>query len=205
MVKEALVVPRDILFEERQFEGFLSLEKHDFRPMILAHHSYALRTDALEHDISLKQIIPYLVIVNLHLKKVFVYRRAGQGKNNESRLWNKWSCGVGGHIEPQDDDDPLQEAAIRELREEVTMKIYPVPRIVGFVNDEVGDVEKYHFGVIALAETEEEDISLGDGEIAEGKFMSVEEVERVFSDPQNQVECWTLLVFPFIKEYLQSL
>lgn len=206
MAKEALVVPRAILFREKQFEGFLPLEAHDFQPVILAHLSYAVRTDALEHDTSLKQIISYVLIVNPRLKKIFVYRRANTKEvYSEARLWNKWSCGVGGHIEPQDDTDPLQGAAMRELQEEVKMRAYPLPRIVGFVNDEVGEVEKYHFGVVFLAETDEEEIAMGDGEIEEGRFMSVEEVERVFADPENHVERWTLAVLPFIKNYLQSL
>ena len=210
MGKEALVIPREILFKEKYIvKEFLPMEEHDYLKTILQNYSYTVRSDALEHEYSLKQIIPYVIIVNTRLRKIFAYRRAGNEKHySEKRLYNKWSLGVGGHIERQDDQDPIQSAAVRELLEEIQMKKYPVPQLIGCVNDdsvEIGDVEKYHFGVVFIAETDEEEIAMGDGEIAEGKFMSIEEVENVFADPANQIERWTSIVFPFVKKYLQSL
>lgn len=205
MGKEALVVRRDVLFREKYFEGFLPAEEYDFLSLIAKNHTYYPRGDELEHNAMLQQIIPYVLIVHPETKRVFAYRRTGSEKYQEKRLRNKWSCGVGGHIERCDDAEPVQSAMMRELREEVVMKNYPQPRIVGYVNDDVGDVEKVHFGIVALAESEEEDIAMGDGEIAEGKFMSVAEIEELFVRNDVEVESWALLVLPYVKQYLLSL
>lgn len=202
MGKEALVVPRDMLFKEKYFEGFLEAKEYDFLSIIAKHYAYYPRGDELEHNAALQQIIPYVLLVNSRTKKVFAYRRAGSGKYQEKRLRNKWSCGVGGHIERCDDAEPVQSAMMRELQEEVVMKNYPQPFIVGYVNDDIGDVEKVHFGVVALAETEEQEIAMGDGEIAEGKFMNVDEIEVLFARDDVEVERWTQIAWPFVKQQL---
>lgn len=201
MAKEALVVPTNILLQEESFQGFLPRVKYDFISVINNNFKYEQRGEALEYNSSLKQIIPYVIIVNLKTKKVFAYRRANNELYKEVRLRNKWSCGVGGHIEREDNKNPVEMAMMRELMEEVKMKNYPVPKIAGYVNDDSGDVEKVHFGVVAIAETEEE-IGIGDGEIAEGRFMSIDEIETLFTDPNNQIENWTKISWPFIKNYL---
>ena len=205
MGKEALVVPRNILFEKKHFTGFLPLDSSDFISVILRSFQYAPRGDVLEHDASLKQIIPYVFIVNPRTKKVFAYRRANNEEYSEVRLRDRWSYGVGGHIEREDSKNPIEEAMMRELQEEVVMKQYPQPRIVGYVNwDEEGKVEHYHFGVVAIAETDEEEIAMGDGEIAEGKFMDVAEFEALLADPKNAFDKWTQLCWPFVRDYLNS-
>lgn len=207
MRKEALVVPREALFKEKYFEkGFLPKEEYDYIPIALKNYHYEFRSDELESDFSLKQIITYVLIINPWTKKVFAYRRSGNEKYySEKRLYNKWSCGVGGHIERQDDSDPIGASARRELQEEVIMEKYPEPKIVGFVNDDTGDIEKYHFGIVAIAETDEDKISMGDGEIEEGRFMTIKEVEDLVKNPENKVELWTLEVIPYLRKYLESL
>jgi predicted NUDIX family phosphoesterase len=207
MRKEALVVPRDKLFKEKYFEkGFLPKEEYDYIPIALQNYRYEFRSDELEHDFSLKQIIIYVLIINPWTKKIFAYRRSANEKlYSEKRLYNKWSCGVGGHIERQDDADPIGASAKRELQEEVVMEKYPEPKIIGFVNDDTGDIEKYHFGVVAIAESDEDEISMGDGEIEEGKFMKIEEIEELAANPNSKMEIWTVQLLPYLKKHLESL
>ncbi|MBM3232936.1 NUDIX domain-containing protein [Candidatus Pacearchaeota archaeon] len=204
MRKEALVVPRDKLFKEKYLEkGFSPKDEYDYMPIALKNYRYEFRSDDLENDFSLKQIITYVLIINPWTKKIFAYRRSANEKlYSEKRLYNRWSCGVGGHIERQDDADPIKASAKRELQEEVVMENYPDPKIVGFVNDDTGDVEKYHFGVVAIAETDEDEISMGDGEIEEGKFMTIEEIEELVANSDNKIERWTLQLLPYLKKHL---
>ncbi len=202
MVKEALVVPREVLFKEKSFEGFLLLEEYDYVSLIKEKHEYAVRGEELEHNAKLKQIIPYVLIIHPKTKRLFMYRRANNEKYSEVRLRNRWSCGVGGHIEREDDENPIRRATMRELQEEVIMKKYPLPEIKGYVNSETG-VEVYHFGIVSIAETDEEEIGMGDGEIAEGKFMSLQEIEVLFSDSSNLFDKWTQLCIPFVKNYFR--
>ena len=205
MAKEALVVKRDILFGGKYFEGFLNVVDYDFISDILDNYQYHPRGEDLENNNSLQQIIPYVWIINPSSKKVFVYKRAS-GKQNysEIRLMNKISCGVGGHIDREDSDNPIENAMMRELMEEVKMKEYPKPKIVGYLNDDSDSVGKVHFGIVALAETLE-DVKKGDNEMAEGRFYSISEFEEIFNDTEYEVESWTRLSWPFVKDYLNKL
>jgi predicted NUDIX family phosphoesterase len=204
MGKEALVVKREVLFGNKYFEGFMPQKEHDFISVILKNHHYHPRGDELEHNADLQQVIPYVWIINPKTKEVFAYRRANNDKYAEARLRNKWSCGLGGHIERSDNGNPINTAMMRELREEISMEKYPVPNIVGYLNDDQGDVERVHFGVVAIAETLG-DVQKGDEEMAEGRFFSISGIEALFADPKNDIEKWTLMSWPFVREYLTSL
>jgi len=168
------------------------------------------RGDELEHNPSLQQIIPYVWIINPETKQVFAYRRAADEKYTEKRLRNKWSCGIGGHIDREDVQDPIIDAMMRELKEEVKiinpqtkMPEYPQPKIVGYLNDDANDVGKVHFGVVAIAETMHP-VEKGDDEMAEGRMVSISELEKLFADPNNDIEEWTRLSWPFVKSYLEA-
>ena len=200
-LKEALVVKREILFKDKYFQGFLPASEHDFIDVILKNYGYHPRGNLLENNELLQQVIPYVWIINPREKKVFAYRRATNERYSEQRLRNKWSCGLGGHIEPQDTGNPIQRAMIRELMEEVSMAVYPQPRIIGYLKDDRGDVEKVHFGVVAIAETFGK-VEKGDDEMAEGRFMTISEIEALFARADVEVEAWTRLSWSYVKDYL---
>lgn len=205
MGKEALVVRRDILFREKYFQGFLPLEEYDFLNLILNSFEYSSRGDELENNESLQQVIPYVWIINPKEKKIFAYKRASEKQNyRESRLMNKISCGIGGHIDGEDSDNPIQKAMMRELMEEVNMEQYPEPRIVGFLKDDSNSVGKVHFGIVAIAETIGK-VLKGDHEMSECRFYNISELEKLFNDPQSEIESWTRLSWPFVKNYLQKI
>ncbi len=203
MPREALVVKRDILFKDKHFEGFLKAQEFDFIGVILKNYFYCERGDKLEHDMSLQQIIPYVIIINKKAGKVFAYRRASDEKYTETRLRNKWSLGIGGHIERKDDKDPIESGMMRELKEEVKMQKYPNPKIIGYINDDKGDVEKVHFGVAAIVDTEQE-VSKGDEEMAHGEFYTLEDFENILANQENELEGWSIIAWPVIKNILNS-
>lgn len=207
-IREILVVKREVLFNEHDFEGFLDVVKRDYIDRILKNYEYRERNDELESNPSFKQIIPYVWIVNPLSKKIFAYQRASGKKNySERRLMNKWSCGVGGHIDRDSEegtDNPITRAMMRELMEEVKMNKYPMPKIVGYLNYETDSVGQVHFGVVAIAETIER-VEKGDNEMAHGKFYSVDELEEIFNDSRNEIETWTRTSWPFVKDYLEKL
>lgn len=207
MGKEILVVARDKLFEDNFFSGFIPVENTNYLDIVLNNLEYRERNDDLEHDVNYKQIIPYIFIINPETKKVFVYRRAQDERYKEERLRNKWSAGIGGHVDKDTEEgteNPVIAGMMRELHEEVRMKTYPMPKIVGFVTQDNKMIEHYHLGVVAILETTE-DVERSDEEIAEGVFMSVKEADKLFADTNNEVEMFTQLSWSFIKQYLQSL
>lgn len=203
MVREILVVPREKLFAEKSFQGFMPLKEQDFTQAILDNFSYKER-DAVENNIDLQQPIPYVWIVNKESKEIFAFQRAKDKNYNESRLRGRWSCGVGGHIDKETEEtsnDPILDAMIRELYEEVVCQEELKPKIIGFIKDDSDSVGQFHFGVVAIAETKSF-VGKGDEEIAEGRFFSVREIESLMANPDVQMDNWTRISWPFIKSYL---
>lgn len=199
MAKIALVVKREILFKDRYFEGFLPIEKNDYVRAILKNFSYAERTDEMEHDRRLKQIIPYIIIINSGAKKIFAYRRAPDQRYYEARLRNHWSIGIGGHIEKTDAKSPIESGMMRELKEEVKMKIYPEPKIIGYINDDEGP-EEFHFAVVYILDTTFS-VEKGDDEMVDCRFYSAREFEKLITTQGNELEKWSRIAWPVIKKY----
>ena len=212
MGDEILVVKREVLFKDSYFSGFVTKEQMNFIPTILGKNEFQVRTPELEKNPEYQQIISYLWIINPKSKQVFAYKRANKKEHyNEGRLMNKVSCGVGGHIDKADAGwEVIEKVMMRELKEEVKMDVYPTPKVVGFINDDGDDVGKVHFGIVAIVETTDK-VEKGDDEMVSGQFQStghlytLGELERMFNDPKNEVETWTRISWPFIKDYLSKL
>lgn len=210
MAKEALAVKRETLFNEGGFQGFVSIKDRDFVADIIQNHSYYARGEELEHDASLKQVIPYVWIINPETKKVFLYKRAfnankEEGEFREERYMNNYSGGVGGHIDrdtEEGSENPVEKAMLRELAEEVVMSEKLTPKIIGFINDDSDSLGEVHFGVVAIARTAGEVKAKEEEGLISGGFYSVEEAEKIFSSPENKVENWTRISWPFIRNYL---
>ena len=204
MGDEILVVKRDVLFNDGDFEGFLPTEQKDYLGRILKNFEFQIRTKELENNRFWQQPIPYVWLVNPLTKKVFLYKRSTTG--NEGRLYNKFSGGVGGHVDKKElvvgKDDPITQAMMRELEEETIITEYPTPKIIGYINYN-SSVEDVHFGVVAIGETTH-DVKPAE-DMAHGDFYSIKEAEEIFSNPENNVEKWTASSWPFVKDYLNKL
>ena len=204
MPREILVVKKEELFDGVEFQGFCHLVLKDFMNIILEKFEYQERNQELENNPAFKQIIPYVWIVNPVSKKVFLYKRSTEGE--EGRLHNKYSGGVGGHIDKDTEansENPIIDAMMRELREEVKLENYPIPKFIGFLNDDIDVVGQVHFGVVAIAETEEEAKPLMHME--HGKFYTIDEVEKLISMKENELEGWSKFSWPFVKNYISNL
>jgi len=207
MVREILVVKRDTLFENGFFTGFAPVEEGNFLETIKNNCEWKERNDELEHNLDYKQVVSYVWILNTKTRKIFAYKRAPSDTYTEKRLRDKWSCGVGGHVDRDTEGqskDPLNDATERELNEEVKMINYPIPKIVGLVTIDNKGVEHYHVGAVAIAETEE-DVQKGNDEMAECSFYSIEELERLFANPENDIELFTQLSWSFVKSFVKSM
>jgi predicted NUDIX family phosphoesterase len=211
MVKHALVVPRKVLFGGNEFQGFIPFSERDLVGTILTNHRYALRGNELENNSELKQIIPYIWIVNPQRREVFLYQRGShdvpEGEHVETRYLGKFSGGVGGHIDKETEHgatDPIIAAMMRELREEVVMNTYPTPRFVGYLNDDSDSIGRVHLGLVALAETTSNVEARANEGLLSGRFYSVGDAQRLMDDSRVKVESWTRLSWPFVKDYLTN-
>lgn len=203
MSEKILVVPRKSLFgekNERYFEGFQERKNLELENIIKKHSKFILRKESsplqpipAEQDESMKQIIPYIIF--RHKDRYFVYKRLL--KSEEERLRQKFSIGIGGHINPIDikKGDILWEGMKREFDEEVEYPYDYKAKILGFVNDEKDPVGRVHFGVVFLVEGRNDRIKIKEKDKLSGKMMTLAKAKK----HREEMEGWSQIVLDYLK------
>ncbi len=188
-----VTVPNTALFPTGiHHEGFIPHAELDLRKVILENFSYTRRGDA-EVDFTLKQPISYAVIRNTE-GKIFAYQRGSKRSEfHETRLAGKWACGIGGHIEAEDEEtgDILADSLRRELEEEITLhgNILSIEPI-GYINSEKDEVSKVHIGVLYIITTDSK-TAQGSEEVVNEGFYTPEELREMMANPDTIWEEWT--------------
>lgn len=182
-----LVVKRNELFKDtKAWQGIIKCNFDNYLEIIQNKKEFLPRS-LMETDFSYKQIIPYLVFT--YDNKLFLMQRKSQA--SETRLKNKFSLGIGGHIRQEDmSTDSIIDWAKREFHEEVNynndLKINPL----GIINDDFNDVGKVHLGFVFLLEGNSDQIKVK-SELKDGKLLSYDECKQYY----NNMESWSQIIF----------
>jgi predicted NUDIX family phosphoesterase len=175
----------------------------------LAKCSYFLLSRPLcETQIEYRQLIPYITLVNIDTREVYMYKRGQSG--DETRLHDLWSLGLGGHIEDEVTEDKavydiLVDTTAREIEEEVGYifdndelnHIYASVKLDSFfINNEVPDVDKVHLGICFSVEVDPR--RFGESEenvIVNGQWISLELLKDKVTSGEIELESWSKTVF----------
>jgi len=154
---------------------------------ILPNSRFMFRKD-VEDDPTMQQLIPYVVCRDSD--RVLVYNRGAKG--GEQRLADKWSIGIGGHINPEDMRGGmahvLMRAADRELTEELGENKIDTLAYVGVLKTETSEVDLVHTGIVYTATfTELPEIKEPD-EIERHRWVTVKELA------DYKLEAWSEVV-----------
>jgi predicted NUDIX family phosphoesterase len=156
-----------------------------------------------ERNPNFKQPIGYAIILNPFTKKIFAYQRSIRDQEySEKRLQGKWSWGIGGHIEPSDiKGNPIRESLLREIEEEVYLKegLYGKPKVLGYIYHDFG-IHKVHFGILYLVKTSGNVIPKG--EMSQGRFMTLKELEEICLSKDCEVEEWSKTALEQLRKLL---
>ena len=145
--------------------------------------------DEMEQDPSFKQVIPYLVLRDG--PRYFLMRRTRAG--GDERLHDRWSIGVGGHLNPG--DGGLDAGLRREWSEEVEADFVPSFRLLGLLNDDSTDVGRVHLGAVYEADAAGRPVAIRETDKLTGRFAAPDEVAAVAPD----LETWSRLVFEHLE------
>jgi len=151
------------------------------------HGTFRPRPQA-ETDPSWKQIIPYVVLRDG--ERLFLMRRTRAG--GDVRLHDRYSIGVGGHINPEDGD--VAGGLRREWIEEIDADFIPDFEPVGVLNDDENAVGAVHLGLVYGAEAKGRPVAIREREKLEGRFATYDEVRAV----NARLETWSALLFEFL-------
>jgi predicted NUDIX family phosphoesterase len=179
-----LVIPRASVMDDPGWLGVRSVDRPAFEALVAGHGRFEPRSTA-EHDRTLKQVIPYLVLRDG--PRYFLMRRTRAG--GDERLHDRWSIGVGGHLNPGDRD--LAGGLLREWREEVEADFVPDFELVGLLNDDTTDVGSVHLGAVFVADAAGRRVAIREVEKLAGAFADAAHVAAV----RDALETWSRLVF----------
>jgi len=189
--EQILVVKRSTLFpNDSAWQGIKAVDYTQYAELIQAHKEFHPRS-VMEQDATFKQIIPYLIFT--HEGRYFLMQR--QAKASETRLQNKFSLGIGGHINEIDlVDGNIFSWAHREFHEEVayagTYDIEPL----GILNDDSNAVGQVHVGFVYLLHGNSADIEIK-SEHKSGAMLTLDECLEKY----DSMETWSQIVIDFLK------
>lgn len=194
--EQVLVIERKVFEEIGSFNG-LAFDIDSYLDKIFAPGvpRFLPRSKA-EKDPSYKQLIPYVIMACDGRYLSYIRgKRAG-----ETRLVAMRSIGIGGHINPIDNEIPLfdtdfrqmYEAAVeREVNEEVSVETNHTDRIVALLNDDSNEVGSVHLGVVHYWLLDAPKVNRREQMITQMAFMAPTELQQV----RDSMETWSQLCF----------
>ena len=203
MKDEMILVVRRSLFDQLgAFEG-LNFQIDHYLPALLdrANNFFTPRA-AAETDPSMKQIIPYVLLV--HGDRVLHYVRGK--KAGEQRLVAKGSIGIGGHMNDHDeglfaiDRDAYNAGVQREVGEELRLGARYTNHVVALLNDDSNDVGRVHLGVVHVFRLESDDVQKGEAMITDLQFLDREQLRA----RRDAMETWSQFCFDHLDKILAA-
>jgi predicted NUDIX family phosphoesterase len=182
--ERVLVVPRAALMDDPGWHGVTTDGLARFEAIVARAGEFRDR-GTMERDRTWKQVIPYLVLRDG--ARYFLMRRTRAG--GDERLHERWSIGVGGHLNPGDAD--LAGGLQREWAEEIEAGFVPEFELVGLLNDDTTDVGSVHVGAVYVADARGRRVMIRETEKLEGSFAEPEAVAAV----RDRLETWSELAF----------
>jgi predicted NUDIX family phosphoesterase len=173
---------------DRGWRGIRTEGLEGFEALVSREGRFMPRAE-VEVDPSWKQVIPYLVLRDG--ERYFLMRRTKAG--GDARLHDRWSIGVGGHLNPGDGD--LAGGLRREWREELDADFEPEFELLGLLNDDTTDVGSVHLGAVYQADARGRPVDIRETDKLTGEFASTAEVAAVV----EAMETWSALVFEHLE------
>jgi predicted NUDIX family phosphoesterase len=186
--EHVLVIERTAVMPDGGWHGLQTAGMDDVLARIAAEADYRPR-EAMERDPAWKQLIPYLVVRDAD--RYFLMQRTKAGA--DERLHDRWSIGVGGHVNPG--DDGLPGGLQREWREELVSDFEPRFQPIALLNDDTTDVGSVHLGIVFVVDAAGRSVRVRETDKLRGAFADRHEVEAV----RDRLETWSLLVFEAIE------
>jgi len=190
MPEDVLIIKNDLLPHIKTRECCLITEnKYRIFDTILKNQSFMLR-DKAEYNFEHKQVIPYVTV--RHNNDYLLLQRTAQ--QAEKRLHNKYSLGIGGHINPVDDmekENIIITSLYRELNEEVLVNDHGGLSFIGIINDESNSVSRVHLGLLYVLETSTTEFKVLETDKMTAQWVPGKELKKYY----DGLETWSQVVY----------
>lgn len=154
------------------------------------------KRNELEKDPSFKQIIPYAVISNK--ESFYLFKRTA--KQTEKRLHNKFSLGVGGHMNPNHSMESKEQYLIDELKRELYEEVKLLNgcliediEFIGFINDDTISVGSVHIGLLYNIHVSNKEVYINETDKMTADWIDKPNLAEFYEG----METWTKITFDF--------
>lgn len=128
----------------------------------------------------------------MHNNAIFLMERGSY--SSEQKLKNKFSLGIGGHLNKEDLEKDILLWGMREFNEEVNYTDDFKIEAIAIINDESNDIGKLHIGIVYIINGTSNNITIK-SELKSGKLIPFEECLHYY----DRLEPWSQLVINCIK------
>lgn len=188
-MEHVLVIPRSLFDSLGSFQGFQPDAERYLSAILANGANFFMERPAAEADPTHKQLIPYSIF--RFEGRYLSYTRGGS--SGEKRLVAKRSIGIGGHINPVDQDqDQMGEVMYfnsieREITEELQLGGAHTQRVIGLINDDSSEVGSVHLGVVHIFELGSGDVRSNEDAIQDLQFVTLDELLA----QKDSLESWS--------------
>jgi len=158
------------------------------------------KRNELEEDPSFKQIIPYAVVTSGDSYYLFK-RSSGQ---TEKRLYNKFTLGAGGHMNPGGSAEPGEQYLIDELKRELSEEVRLLNgcqiediEFIGFINDDTIPVGRFHIGILYNIRVSNKEVYINENDKMTAEWVAKSNLAEFYEG----METWSKIVFD---SYIQN-
>ena len=196
MEELVLAIPTDELWQLLTYEekGLIRGNSEVLKRII--QNGLFLRRSELEEDDSFKQIIPYAIISNN--ESFYLFRRTS--RQTEKRLHNKFSLGVGGHMNPNDSMETKEQYLVDELKRELIEEVKLLNgcliediEFIGFINDDTISVGSVHIGLLYNIHVSNKEVYINETDKMTADWIDKSKLAEFYEG----METWTKITFDF--------
>ncbi|MCD6449241.1 MAG: NUDIX domain-containing protein [Thermotogaceae bacterium] len=192
--KVLVVTAKEVSKVLNNAEGLVCVDENTI--MNLIRKGFFVERSKAEINEEWRQIIPYVVMVDRG--KVLLMKRTK--KQSEKRLHNLYSIGVGGHINDEDSNNPVEafkKGMKREINEEVDARVREL-KFLGVINDLSSPVSRVHLGVLYLAEASFKEMK--EKELFEWELVEINKLHEY----REGMEGWSKIALDGLKKHLMQ-
>lgn len=188
--EQVLVVPRAAFEAVGAFNGVSKEPEKYLAAFLKPGVAHYMDRDEAEQSPQFKQLITYAIFC--HEGRILAYARTK--KSGESRLHDKWSLGIGGHINPIDgltaSVDTYLAGMEREIREEITFSGTATQQLYALINDDTNEVGSVHLGIVHRFNLDTEDVRANEKALDKLGFRPLSELK---GELYAKLETWSAI------------
>ena len=196
MEELVFALPADELWKLISYkEKGLIKENSEVLKRIIQNDLFRKRNE-LEEDPSFKQIISYAIISNK--ESYYLFKRTS--KQAEKRLHNKFSLGVGGHMNPANSNESKEQYLINELKRELFEEVKLLNgcliediEFIGFINDDTISVGSVHIGLFYNIHVSNKEIVINETDKMTADWIDKHDLAEFYEG----METWTKITFDY--------